>query len=82
MFEDNDAVIRMISKGCRTNVRHVPRTHRVDLFWLFSELILDRSISIRYVRTTEQLADMLIKGAFTAGQWKSLMWAFDIQATT
>ena len=33
-FEDNAAVIQMINKGRSPNLRHVTRTHRVDLDWL------------------------------------------------
>ena len=35
MFEDSETVIRMIIKGRRPDSRHVSRTHRVDLDWLF-----------------------------------------------
>ena len=58
MFKDNEAVIRMIVKDRRPNVRHVSRTHRIDLECLFERIIVDSSMSIRYVRTTAQyLAD-------------------------
>ena len=35
IFEDNDAVIKMIIKGRSPTMRHVSRTHRVALDWLF-----------------------------------------------
>ena len=54
LFEDNEAVIRMIIKGRSPSLRHVSRSHRVDLGWLFERINLDSSIPIRYVRTTEQ----------------------------
>ena len=34
VLEDNDAVIKRIMKGRTNRVRHVPRTHRIDLDWL------------------------------------------------
>ena len=34
-FEGNAAVIHMINEGRSPNPRHVTRTHRVDLDWLF-----------------------------------------------
>ena len=34
-FEDNEAVIKMIIKGRIPSMRHVSRTHRVALDWLF-----------------------------------------------
>ena len=38
VFEDNEAVIKMIMKGKCPTMRHVSRTHRVVLDWLFVEL--------------------------------------------
>ena len=38
---------------------NVARTHRVDLEWLFERVNLDHCILIKYVRTTDQLADIL-----------------------
>ena len=35
IFEDNQAVIKMIIKGSCPTMRHVSRTHRVALDWLF-----------------------------------------------
>ena len=34
VFEDNEAVIKMIMKGRSPTMRHVSRTHRVALDWL------------------------------------------------
>ena len=39
VFEDNEAVIKMIMKGRSPTMRHVSRTHRVALDWLLIELI-------------------------------------------
>ena len=35
VFEDNEAVIKIIIKGRSPTMRHVSRTHRVALDWLF-----------------------------------------------
>ena len=35
VFEDNEGVIKMIIKGRSPTKRHVSRTHRVALDWLF-----------------------------------------------
>ena len=48
----------MIIKGRSPDMRHVPRTHRVNLEWLFVTISLDSSISQRYVHTTQQIADI------------------------
>ena len=39
VFEDNEAVIKMVIKGRSPTMRHVSRTHRVALDWLIIELI-------------------------------------------
>ena len=46
VFEDNEAVIEMIIKGRRPTMRHVSRTHRVALDWLFDRINLDPQIHI------------------------------------
>jgi hypothetical protein len=72
-LEDNDAVIKMIVKGRSPNLRHVGRTHRVDLDWLFDRITKDPGVFIKWVGTKEQLADILTKGSFTAGAWNALL---------
>ena len=42
IFEDNEAVIKMIIKGRSLTMRHVSRTHRVALDWLFDRINLDQ----------------------------------------
>ena len=44
VFEDNEAVIKMIIKGRSPTMRHVSRTHRVALDWLFGRINLDHKI--------------------------------------
>ena len=65
IFEDNEAVIRMIIKSRGPNLRLVSRTHRVDLDWLIERINLDSSILIRHVRATEQVTLMSTKSAST-----------------
>jgi hypothetical protein len=62
----------MTVKGRSPNMRHVPRTHRVDLDWLFERIRKDPGIFIKFVGTKEQIADILTKGSFTASQWQAL----------
>ena len=38
VFEDNESVIKMIIKGRSPTMRHVSRTHRVNLDWLFDRI--------------------------------------------
>ena len=56
VFEDNEAVIKMIIKGRSPTMRHVSRTHRVELDWLFDRINLDPKIQIKYIDTKNQLA--------------------------
>ena len=65
VFEDNEAVIKMIIKGRSPTMRHVSRTHRVALDWLFDRINLDPKIQIKYIDTKNQLADILTKGSFS-----------------
>ena len=69
VFEDNEAVIKMIMKGRSSTMRHVSRTHRVALDWLFDRIKLDPKIQIKYIDTKNQFADMLTKGNFTRDEW-------------
>ena len=57
VFEDNEAVIKIIIKGRSPSMRHVSRTHRVALDWLFDRINLDTKIQIKYIDTKNQLAD-------------------------
>ena len=65
IFEDKEAVIKMIIKG-RSPLRHVSRTHRVALDWLFVRTNLDAKIQIKYVESKNQLADIFNTRQFHA----------------
>ena len=78
VFEDNEAVIKMIIKGRSLTMRHVSRTHRVALDWLFDRINLDPKIQIKYTDTKNQLADILTKGNFTRDEWNHLLKLFNI----
>ena len=72
VFEDNEAVIKMIIKGRSPTMRHVSRTHRVALDWLFDRINFDPKIQIKYIDTKNQLADILTKGNFTRDEWNQI----------
>ena len=78
VFEDNEAVIKMIIKGRSPKMRHVSRTHRVALDWLFDRINLDLKIQIKYIDTKNQLADILTKRNFTRDEWNHLLCLFNI----
>ena len=78
VFEDNEAVIKMIIKGGSPTMRHVSRTHRVALDWLFDRINLDTKIQIKHIHTKNQLADILTNGNFTRDEWNHLLCLFNI----
>ena len=77
VFEDHEAVIKMIIKGRSPTNRRVSRTHRVALDWLFDRINLDSKIQIKYIDTKNQLADILTKGNFTRDEWNHLLSLFN-----
>ena len=78
VFEDNEAVIKMIIKGRSPTMRHVSRTHRVALDWLFDRINLDTKIQIKHNDTKNHIADVLTKGTFTCDEWNHLLCLFNI----
>ena len=78
IFEDNEAVVRMIIKGRSPTTRHVTRTHRVALNLLLDRVILDSKIQIKYVDTKNQHADMLTTSNFTRDEWNILLYVVNI----
>ena len=55
----------------------------IVFIWIGSwKINLGTSMSVRYVRTTEQLADFATKGAVTTTQWKCLMRLFEFRPPT
>ena len=57
IFEDNEAVIEMIIKSRSPPIRHVSRTHRVALDWLFDRINEEPKIKTKYVDTNTQNRD-------------------------
>ena len=62
VFEDNEAVIKMIIKGRSPTMRHVSRTHRVLLIGCLIESIWTPKSKFKYIDTKNQLGDILTKG--------------------
>ena len=78
VFEDNEALTKTIIKGRSPTMRHVSRTRRVSLDWLFDRINLDPKIHIRHVDTKHQIADKMAKGNFTRDEWNNLLHVFNI----
>ena len=77
VFEDNEAVIKMIIKGRNPTMRHVSRTHSVVIGFLI-ESIWTTKVQIKHIDTRNQLADILTKGNFTRDEWNHLLCLFNI----
>ena len=73
-----EALFKMSIKDRSPTMRHVSRTHRVALHWLFDRINLDPKIQIKYIDTKNQLADILTKGNFTRDEWNHLLNLFNI----
>ena len=79
IFKDDEAVFKMIIKGRSPTMRHVSRTHRVALDWLFDRVNFGPKIQVKYVDTKNQLADMLTRGGFTRDEWNHLLHLLNIK---
>jgi hypothetical protein len=70
--EDNQAVIKIIQKARSMALRHLPRTHRIDLQWLF-EVCSNPRVHVRYVGTLQQVADLMTKALNKPETWAHLL---------
>ena len=74
-----DLIVSVLGNMTRSpTMKHVSRTHRVALDWLFDRINLDPKIQIKYIDTKNQLADILTKGNFTRDEWNHLLCLFNI----
>ena len=80
ILEDNDAVIQMCNKQRIPAMKHVSRTHRVNLDWLIDLIAKNDSITIRFVGTKSQAADIMTKGSFNEPTWKALLRLIQVQS--
>ena len=70
--EDNQAVIKIVQKARSMALRHLPRTHRIDLQWLF-EVCSNPRVQMRYVGTLQQIADLMTKALNKPETWSHLL---------
>jgi hypothetical protein len=60
VLEDNEATIKIVRKGYSSKLRHISRTHRVNLASV-KEVFENPNIALNYVGTLEQVADIFTK---------------------
>ena len=75
-YEDNQATIIVVKKGFSPKLRHITRTHKVDLGSL-AEVMNEDSFNIQYVNTTEQAADIFTK-ALQPQKWGAALQMLNI----
>ncbi len=67
--EDNQTMIRVIETGRNPTMRHLGRTHYVQVRWL-KERFKNRDIKLIYERSNRQQADIYTKGFDSAPRWE------------
>ena len=83
IFEDNEAVIKMIIKGRSPTMRRESRTHRVPLDWLFDRINLDPKVQIKYVESQKPKSrHFYTKHSFTRDEWHNLLHLFGFMNVT
>jgi hypothetical protein len=70
--EDNEAVIKIVKKARSMALRHLPRTHRIDVHWLF-EVCSNPRVRMLYVNTKQQVADLMTKSINNPTIWAHLL---------
>ena len=60
IHEDNQATIKVLENGCSSKLRHVSRTHKVNLGGL-SEILQQKGIKMQYVESIKEAADIFTK---------------------
>ena len=70
--EGNEAVIKIIKKARSMALRHLPRTHRIDVQWFF-EVCAHPRVCMLYVSTKQQIADLMTKAPSNPQVWAHLL---------
>jgi hypothetical protein len=58
--EDNEATIKILSKGKSPALRHLVKAHRISLAWV-AAVCDDDGVTLKYCNTNDQLADGFTK---------------------
>ena len=73
IMEDNQATLHICARGRTMELRHLARTHRVNLSFLYGIALHSPYIYLQYTKTSNQAADIFTKGQFTVIQWNRLL---------
>ncbi len=72
-FGDNQATLKIIKSGRTQKLRHVARTHRINIDWLH-ELYKEAIVNIRYVETKYMPADIFTKAFTSKMKWNHVAY--------
>ena len=72
IHEDNQATILVVKKGYSPKLRHISRTHKVNLGCISEQSAPGSGISIQYVDTNQQAQDIFTK-ALPPQKWGSAL---------
>ena len=78
--EDNQATITVVKKGYSAKLRHISRTHKVNLASL-KEVLCSPGVSLEYIESKKQAADVFTK-ALSPGLWDSALEMLSISELT
>ena len=68
VLEDNQATILVVRKGYSPKLRHITRTHKINLSGL-SEVFQEDSAELDYCKTNDQAADIFTKSLPSQKKW-------------
>ena len=77
--EDNEAVLKSLARGRCPKLRHVARTHRVNLDWCY-DLFRHPEIEATYVQTLYQIVGLGTKAITKGEPWDRLPALLGIKA--
>ena len=71
--EDNQATIQILKTSKNPALRHLSRTHRVNISWL-CEVFKDlKEVELVYCKSDEQAADILTKAFTNPIKWQAAL---------
>ena len=72
-YEDNQACISIVETGKNPALRHMGRTHQVDVKWLH-ESFRDAHFKLGYIQSDDQAADIYTKAFTSKEKWAVVTW--------
>ena len=69
-YEDNSAAIQILMTGKNPTIRHMGRTHRVDLAWLHEVFMNQDDVRLQFCDTDKQAADIFTKPFVSEPLWR------------